>query len=69
MPSEMMLAFENMMRKRIVMPAHFLRQAGESIGKTFAHFSDAAQRLGVYTSAITPTYFRIADKGMGYCQY
>ena len=49
-PSEMMLAFENMMRKRIVMPAHFLRQAGESIGNTFAHFSDAAQRLGVYTS-------------------
>jgi acyl-[acyl-carrier-protein] desaturase len=48
--SEMMLAFENMMRKRIVMPAHFLRQAGETIGKTYAHFSDAAQRLGVYTS-------------------
>ena len=48
--SEMMLAFENMMRKRIVMPAHFLRQAGETIGKTFVHFSDAAQRLGVYTS-------------------
>ena len=48
--SEMMLAFEDMMRKRIVMPAHFLRQAGESIGNTFAHFSDAAQRLGVYTS-------------------
>lgn len=48
--SEMMLAFEYMMRKRIVMPAHFLRQAGESIGKTFAHFIDAAQRLGIYTS-------------------
>ena len=48
--SEMMLAFEDMMRKRISMPAHFMRQAGESIGKTFAHFSDAAQRLGVYTS-------------------
>src|SRR6186713_784355 len=48
--SEMMLAFEQMMRSRVVMPAHFLRQAGESIGKTFAHFSDAAQRLGVYTS-------------------
>ena len=48
--SEMMLAFEDMMRKRIAMPAHFLRQAGESIGKTFSHFSDAAQRLGVYTS-------------------
>ncbi|HET9746895.1 MAG TPA: acyl-ACP desaturase [Chitinophagaceae bacterium] len=48
--SEMMLAFEDMMRKRIAMPAHFLRQAGESIGKSFVHFSDAAQRLGVYTS-------------------
>ena len=49
-PSEMMVAFEDMMRKKIVMPAHFLRQAGESIGTTFSHFSDAAQRLGVYTS-------------------
>ncbi|RYY49619.1 MAG: acyl-ACP desaturase [Chitinophagaceae bacterium] len=49
-PSEMMLAFEYMMRKKIVMPAHFLRQAGETIGATFSHFSDAAQRLGVYTS-------------------
>jgi len=48
--SEMMLAFEDMMRKKIVMPAHFLRQAGESLGATYAHFSDAAQRLGVYTS-------------------
>ena len=48
--SEMMLAFEDMMRKKIVMPAHFLRQAGQKIGETFSHFSDAAQRLGVYTS-------------------
>lgn len=48
--SEMMLAFEDMMRKKIVMPAHFLRQSGEKIGATFSHFSDAAQRLGVYTS-------------------
>ena len=49
-PSEMMIAFEDMMRKKIVMPAHFLRQSGEKIGTTFSHFSDAAQRLGVYTS-------------------
>ncbi|MGK2861450.1 MAG: acyl-ACP desaturase [Chitinophagaceae bacterium] len=49
-PSEMMLAFEDMMRKRIAMPAHFLRQKGEPLGATFVHFSDAAQRLGVYTS-------------------
>jgi len=48
--SEMMMAFEDMMRKKIVMPAHFIRQAGEKIGATFAHFSDAAQRIGVYTS-------------------
>ncbi len=49
-PSEMMLAFEDMMRKKIVMPASFIRQSGEKIGETFAHFSDAAQRLGIYTS-------------------
>ena len=49
-PSEMMLAFEDMMRKKIVMPSHFLRQQGEKVGTTFSHFSDAAQRLGVYTS-------------------
>ncbi len=49
--SEMMLAFEDMMRKKIVMPAHFLRQQGEKIGTAFSHFSDAAQRLGVYTTS------------------
>ncbi len=49
-PNEMMVAFEDMMRRKIVMPAHFLRQAGENIGTTYSHFSDAAQRLGVYTS-------------------
>ena len=48
--SEMMLVFAEMMKQKIVMPAHFLRQAGEKIGDTFSHFSDAAQRLGVYTS-------------------
>lgn len=48
-PSNMMLAFEDMMRKKIVMPAHFLRETGVKIGETYTHFSDAAQRLGVYT--------------------
>lgn len=48
--SEVMIAFEDMMRKKIVMPAHFLREAGNSIGSAFDHFSNAAQRLGVYTS-------------------
>ncbi|MGV8880443.1 MAG: acyl-ACP desaturase [Sphingobacteriaceae bacterium] len=49
-PSEAMIAFEDMMRKKIVMPAHFLREVGTMIGQTFGHFTDAAQRLGVYTA-------------------
>ena len=57
-PSEMVLAFEDMMRKKIVMPAHFLRETGVKIGQTFSHFSDSAQRLGVYT---THDYIGILD--------
>lgn len=49
-PSEMMLAFEDMMRKKIVMPAHFIKETGGVIGELFKHFSDAAQRKMVYTS-------------------
>ncbi len=48
--NEVILAFEDMMRKKIVMPAHFLREMGSKIGSTFGHFTDAAQRLGVYTA-------------------
>ena len=49
-PSEIMLAFEDMMKKRIVMPAHFLRESGGRVGELFTHFSDAAQRIMVYTT-------------------
>lgn len=49
-PSEVMIAFEDMMRKKIVMPAHFLRESGGKIGDLFKHFSDAAQRTMVYTT-------------------
>ena len=49
-PSEMMIAFGHMMRNKIVMPAHYMRELGVDMGKTFGHFTDAAQRLGVYTS-------------------
>jgi acyl-[acyl-carrier-protein] desaturase len=49
-PNEAMIAFEDMMRYKIVMPAHFLREMGLKIGQTFGHFTDAAQRLGVYTA-------------------
>lgn len=49
-PSEMMLAFEDMMRKKIVMPAHFLQESGGRTGELFTHFSNAAQRTMVYTT-------------------
>ena len=49
-PDEMMLAFADMMKKKIVMPAHFLREKSVSKGLTFRHFSDAAQQIGVYTA-------------------
>ncbi len=49
-PNEMMLAFQHMLKLKIVMPAHFLRESGEPIGRAFEIFSDSAQRLGVYTS-------------------
>ena len=49
-PSEMMLAFQYMMKQKITMPAHFLRESGQSISSAFNHFSDSAQKLGVYTA-------------------
>ncbi|MDD2821998.1 MAG: acyl-ACP desaturase [Flavobacterium sp.] len=49
-PSEMMLAFQYMMKQKIVMPAHFLRESGQKIGTAFENFSDSAQRIGVYTA-------------------
>ena len=49
-PNQMMLAFHYMMKKKIAMPAHFLRESGDKIGTAFEEFSNTAQRLGVYTS-------------------
>lgn len=52
-PSGAMLAFEDMMRKQIVMPAHWMddgvhfRKNGRNL---FADFSAVAERLGVYTA-------------------
>ena len=48
--SEMMLAFEDMMKKKIVMPAHLMRESGQKAGELWGHFSDAAQRCRVYTA-------------------
>ncbi|MBP6558146.1 MAG: acyl-ACP desaturase [Flavobacterium sp.] len=50
-PSEMMLAFQYMMKQKIVMPAVFLRESGEKISTAFEEFSNSAQKLGVYTAA------------------
>lgn len=48
-PSGMMIAFKEMMKNKIIMPAQFLRESGESLGSAFDEFSNAAQRIGVYT--------------------
>ncbi|MBQ0117304.1 MAG: acyl-ACP desaturase [Flavobacterium sp.] len=49
-PSEMMLAFHYMMKKKITMPANLIRESGGSMGTAFEKFSDSAQRIGVYTA-------------------
>jgi acyl-[acyl-carrier-protein] desaturase len=48
-PSEMMLAFQYMMKYKIVMPALYLRESFEAKGSLFDQFSNVAQRVGVYT--------------------
>ncbi len=58
-PSEMLLAFEYMMKKKITMPANLIRESGESIGTAFEKFSESAQRIGVYTAL---DYVDILDK-------
>ncbi len=49
-PSEMMLAFHYMMKRKITMPANLIRESGGKIGDAFEQFSDSAQRIGVYTA-------------------
>jgi len=48
-PSEMMLAFQYMMKYKIVMPALNLRHSNCEKGSLFDQFSIVAQRTGVYT--------------------
>ena len=49
-PSEMMLAYFDMMKMKITMPAMHLRESFEAEGSLFERFSEVAQRAGVYTS-------------------
>ncbi|WP_372756004.1 acyl-ACP desaturase [Mariniflexile sp.] len=58
-PSQMMLAFHDMMKRKITMPAHFLRESGNKISTAFEEFSNTAQRIGVYTAT---DYVDILDK-------
>ncbi|MFD0990641.1 acyl-ACP desaturase [Mariniflexile jejuense] len=58
-PSQMMMAFHDMMKQKITMPAHFLRESGNKISTAFEEFSNTAQRIGVYTST---DYVDILDK-------
>ncbi|WGH74553.1 acyl-ACP desaturase [Tenacibaculum tangerinum] len=48
-PSEMMLAFQYMMKHKIIMPAMHLRESFGTKGSLFNDFSTVAQRIGVYT--------------------
>lgn len=47
--SQMMLAYEHMMRYKITMPAMYLRESDGLRGKLFDQFSGVAQKLGIYT--------------------
>lgn len=58
-PSQMMLAFCDMMKRKITMPANLIRESGGKMGDAFEKFSDSAQRMGVYTAL---DYVDILDK-------
>ncbi len=48
-PSEAILAFQTMMKHKIIMPAMNMRERGVEIGDTFERFSHVAERLNIYT--------------------
>ena len=47
--NEAILAFQDMMKKKITMPAMYMRERGAQIGDTFKKFEQVAGRTGVYT--------------------
>lgn len=49
-PSEMMIAFCDMMKHKIEMPAMYLRESYGKKASLFDKFSDVAQRSGVYSA-------------------
>ncbi len=57
-PNETLIAFHDMMRRNITMPAMYMRERGRQIGETFKKFSDVAEATGVYTRE---DYIRILE--------
>jgi acyl-[acyl-carrier-protein] desaturase len=47
--NEAVLAFQDMMKKKITMPAMYMRERGVQLGDTFKKFEEVATRAGVYT--------------------
>jgi len=48
-PDNGLIAFYEMMRRKITMPAMYMREQGKAMGETFEKFSEVAERTGVYT--------------------
>jgi acyl-[acyl-carrier-protein] desaturase len=48
-PNNGLIAFYEMMRRKITMPAMYMREQGKDKGETFSKFSEVAERLKVYT--------------------
>jgi acyl-[acyl-carrier-protein] desaturase len=48
-PNEGILAFYDMMRRKITMPAMYMREQGSKLGETFDKFSHVAEKNGIYT--------------------
>lgn len=48
-PNEVVLAFQDMMKKKITMPARYMRERGAAVGETFRKFEVVATRTGIYT--------------------
>ncbi len=48
-PAEAMITFQEMMKKKIVMPAMNMRERGLEMGETFDRFAKVAERINVYT--------------------
>lgn len=47
--SNALLAFHDMMRTKITMPAVYMRERGKALGETFKKFSAVAERSKIYT--------------------